>query len=208
MEGDHNLATPEHRLERLVFFSDAVFAIAITLLVIEIRVPHIAVNSDAAYLNALGAMIPQFIGFVVSFAVIGSFWGGHHRAFACAAHWDPRLTSANLQLLGFIAAGPFFTAFSSDYGGARVPVALYATWLLATALVYIRLQRIVTSPPVVSDGIAPEYLATNRRRAWAVAAGGAIAVVIALIIPILALPSLISIPIIRLIADRRAARLR
>ena len=201
--GTHTLAMPEHRLERLVFFSDAVFAIAITLLIIEIRVPHVT-GGDRAFLNALLGMLPQFVGFFVSFAVVGSFWAGHHRAFACAARWDPRIVQANLLLLGLIASGPFFTAFSSEYSGDRVPVALYAVWLLVTALAHLRLQTLVTHPPIGGADVSEAYLQTNRRRAIAVGVGAFIALVTALFVPMAALPSLFSIVVLRRVFDRFA----
>lgn len=83
---------PEHGLERLIFFSDAVFAIVITLLVIEIHAPHIPHGSpDWAYWVALINLTPEFIGFFISFFVIGFFWAGHHRTLSLASHFSPRL---------------------------------------------------------------------------------------------------------------------
>lgn len=206
--GSHALASSEHRLVRLTFFSDAVFAIAITLLIIEIRVPEAHALTDAAFLAILSDLLPKFIGFVVSFAVVGSFWAGHHRAFACAQHWSPRIVPWNLTLLGLIASGPFFTAFASEYAGQRVPVALYALWLLATALLHIRLQRLVTHAPIVGAGVSADYLAITRGRGVAVALGAVTAFGVALVAPAWALPSLLSILLWRalLLADLRRRR--
>jgi hypothetical protein len=83
----------------MMFFSDAVLAIAITLLVIEIEVPqlpHGASNSE--HLAALANLTPHFIGYVISFAVIGVIWTGHHRAFSLALHFAPGLYLPNLAL--------------------------------------------------------------------------------------------------------------
>lgn len=192
---------PEHMLERLIFFSDAVFAIAITLLVIEIHVPHLERGaSNIDFINALLRLTPNFIGFVISFFVIGAFWGGHHRAFGCAAHYSDRLLPANIHLLLTIAAMPFFTAFLSSYSNERVPVVLYCCWLLLTALLNIRLGRLATSPPVVDPSVPAATIAMIRRRGIATALGAVTAIIVGLFspMPIIAQVSLVSIPLWRI----------
>lgn len=206
MTGKHGHATasgPAHALERLIFFSDAVFAIAITLLVIEIHVPHVDRHaSDSAFLIALLQMAPNFAGFFISFFVIGAFWAGHHRAFDCARHWDSRLMAPNMMMLSAIAAMPFFTAFAAAYYGERVPTAFYCGWLLATALFNIRVQRIATAAPVVGEHVAESLRRTVRRRGLAVAFGAATALVVSLFVPVLAQPTLMTIPLWRLLLQR------
>lgn len=193
---------PEHMLERLIFFSDAVFAIAITLLIIEIHVPHLEAGaSNIDYINALLKLTPNFIGFIISFFVIGAFWGGHHRAFGCAAHYSDKLVPANIQLLLTIAAMPFFTAFVSEYSNQRVPVVLYCSWLLLTALLNLRLGRLATSPPVVDPGVPAETIAGIRRRGLATVLGAATAIVVGILSPqpIIAQVSLMTIPLWRVV---------
>ncbi len=191
---------PEHMLERLIFFSDAVFAIAITLLIIEIHVPHLEAGaSNADYINALLKLIPNFIGFVISFFVIGAFWGGHHRAFGCAAHYDDKLLPANIQLLLTIAAMPFFTAFLSEYSDQRVPVVLYCSWLLLTALLNRRLVRLATSSPVVDPNVPVATINGIRRRALATVLGAATALIVGVFSPqpMIAQITLMTIPLWR-----------
>ena len=196
-------AGPGHALERLIFFSDAVFAIAITLLVIEIHVPHVdAPAGDLDFVVAIARLAPNFVGFFVSFFVIGAFWSGHHRAFMVARHWDPRLIMPNLMLLCTIAAMPFFTAFSSSYWNQRVPVMFYCGWLLLTALCNIRLQRVVTAPPVVSERITPAECAMLRQRGQSVALGALSALIVAFFVPPLGQPALMSIMLWRLALGR------
>ena len=140
-------ASTEHPLERLVFFSDAVFAIAITLLVIEVHVPEVQRGAgDAAYWHALVRLVPNLVGYFVSFGVIGAFWMGHHKAFALASRYSPRILGWNLMLLGAIAFMPFLTAFMAEYAGERVPATLYWGWLLLTALLNLRVNTLAVGP--------------------------------------------------------------
>ncbi len=207
MKSTHSSAAhgPGHALERLIFFSDAVFAIAITLLIIEIRVPHVeAPFTDAAFLQALAQLLPQFVGFFVSFFVIGAFWAGHHRAFDCARHWSPSLIAPNLLLLSAIAAMPFFTALSSEYHGHRVPIALYCGWMVVIALLNIVVQRIATAPPVVGEQVPLAHRRMIRQRGLATLLGAGTALGVSLFWPVLGQIALISIPFWRQLLMRIA----
>ena len=114
----HNELRKEFQLERLILFSDAVFAIAITLLVIEIKIPEIHENvSDKALLQSLGHLIPKFIGFIVSFMMIGLYWTVHHRMFGFVTSYSRKLLILNLVFLFFVALMPFSTGFYSEYSG-------------------------------------------------------------------------------------------
>lgn len=181
----HHLAGPEHRLERLVFFSDAVFAIAITLLVIEIHAPHLPVHATADdYWAALLELSPEFAGFIISFLVIGSFWRGHHRMFAVAQRWRERIALPNLLLLGTIVALPFFTQFFSANPTGRLPAVLYCLWLLLAGLMNLWLQYAVTTAPVVDEGVAPGHLHLLHARGAAVIAGAATGAACTALLPI------------------------
>lgn len=192
-------------LERLIFFSDAVFAIAITLLIIEIKVPHLDHGvSDAAHLNALGALIPNFIGFFISFAVIGAFWAGHHRAFSLARHYAPGLILPNLMLLCAIAFMPFATAYMSENFGETVPHALYNTLLLVTGLLNLRLVRKVTGAPFVDEDASAEEIAMTRARGWGVTGGAALALALSFVVPQLSQFGLATVPLWIALGVRRA----
>ena len=175
----------DHPLERMIFFSDAVFAIAITLLVIEIHAPHVDVRlGDGAYLEALAHLIPNFIGFIISFFVIGAFWAGHHRAFALSRHWSDRLGFPNLLMLFCVAAMPFFTSLVSENPNARVPVVMYCAWLALTALMNLRLQAVVFKEPVIDPAADPVRVASIRRRGRSVLLGSLTAILIGLLSPL------------------------
>jgi uncharacterized membrane protein len=157
--------TGSHALERLVFFSDAVFAIAITLLVIELHAPHLPRNaSDMDHWRALIHLIPSFFGFGLSFFVIGRFWIGHHRAFSMTQHYDERLLGPNLCLLGVIAFMPFATAYISANLGQRVPSMIYYACFALAGLFNLRIQTIATSPPLVKEGTYDRAIALLRAR--------------------------------------------
>jgi len=115
--------------DRVAFFSDAVFAIAMTLLVVGIGIPHV----PAAHVErALSDKDAQIFSFFLSFFVIGLFWLSHHRFFATLARVDRRFMQLNLLFLATIAFMPFPTGLVGSYGDRPTAVVLYAT-TLATA---------------------------------------------------------------------------
>ena len=202
---------PDHPLERLIFFSDAVFAIAITLLIIEVHPPHLPFGSPwQAYVNALLHLLPNFFGFFVSFFVIGAFWSGHHRAFALAGHYSETLVAPNLQMLCAIVFLPFATAFMSANGGMLVPSALYAVTLIATGLLSMRVTRATTSPGVVRSDVEAITIAYARARGGGVALGALVSLGIAFVLAPFSQAGLLLIPffqwMLRTLVTRRFAR--
>src|SRR6187399_622664 len=101
------------QLERMILFSDAVFAIAITLLAIELKFPEIENATNKQLTEELLRVLPHFLTFFLSFVIIGIYWIAHHRLFYYAINYDTRLIWLNLFLLFFIALMPFT---SSIYG--------------------------------------------------------------------------------------------
>jgi uncharacterized membrane protein len=197
----------DHALERMVFFSDAVFAIAITLLVIELHAPAFPANtSDLAQIQALAELVPNFVGFAVSFAVIGMFWMGHHRAFSLAAHYSPAVLGWNLTLLGLIAFMPFVTAYLSSNIFQRVPAIFYCLVMLAAALLNLKVNRTATSPPMVDENASPQAVLYVQQRGASVVLGSATAVALAFVMPAFCQAGLVSIPLWRRLLARRAGR--
>lgn len=124
-------------LERLVFFSDAVFAIAITLLALEIRLPEEAAGaSDAHLAEILLGLWPKYLGYTISFLVIGLFWIGHHRKFRFIQRYDGNLLILNILMLMLVALAPFPTALLSESGGQLATI-LYAAFMLVLGLLYV-----------------------------------------------------------------------
>ncbi|HXP00481.1 MAG TPA: TMEM175 family protein [Luteibacter sp.] len=157
----------DQQLERLTFFSDAVFAIAITLLVIEIHVPHPSANTDEAWLQALIDLTPHFFGFILSFIVIGALWAAHHRVFGLLRHYDPSIVWPNLFLLMAVAFMPFSSALMSTHSTERIPEVFYAATLLIAGLLQYRLIRKALRAPFLREDVSDETIAIMRRRSLA-----------------------------------------
>ena len=116
----HDLLTEERKrfqVDRLILFSDAVFAIAITLLIIEIHPPSLEglPKTDASFAERMSALRPQFIGFFMSFALIGLYWSKHHSVFGYITDYSPKLIFLNMVLLVAIVLMPFSTQVYSTY---------------------------------------------------------------------------------------------
>ena len=193
----------DHALERLVFFSDAVFAIAITLLVIEIHPPHLAADGAQATLEALARLIPGFIGFLVSFAVIGAFWAGHHRAFSLAGRLGPGILLWNLMLLGTIAFMPFVTGFMSGHYGKVGPAIFYWSWLVLTALLNLKVNRMATGPAMRGEGVTEAQAAEVPRRSLAVLLAAISALAVSCFAPMFAPLGMATIPLWMLLLKPR-----
>ncbi|HEU4494138.1 MAG TPA: TMEM175 family protein [Rubrobacteraceae bacterium] len=113
--------------DRIVNLSDGVFAIAITLLVLDIRVPEIPDAMVASELPAaLLSLWPKYLGYVLSFVVISTFWVVHHSIFRPIREYDRGLIYLNLVFLMFVAFVPFPTSLLGEYSDHQLPVAIYA----------------------------------------------------------------------------------
>ncbi len=121
-------------IDRLVFFSDAVIAIAMTILVIDIRVPAELSNlDDNSVLSLLLSLWRQYLGFAISFLVIGVFWIGHHHRFRLIKRADRTMLFLNLFVLMVVALVPFATSIISENGN-RAATILYALLMVLLGL--------------------------------------------------------------------------
>ena len=121
-------------LERLIFFTDAIFAIAITLLVLDLQLPESLPGGNVW--AALGSIQSDLIGFVVSFLVIGIYWVAHHRHFRYIKAYDGRLIWLNLFFLMSIVFMPFSTRVISSHGDQPSAVQLYALNVSVTGFLF------------------------------------------------------------------------
>ena len=116
------------RVERLVAYADAVFAIAMTLLIVELHAPEVPVERLP---DALRELVPGYLSFVLSFAVIGLVWLSHHRKMSVIVGFDQNLLRLNLLMLLFVASLPLPSAVLGRYGDAVPAVYLYAATIAA-----------------------------------------------------------------------------
>ncbi len=115
---------------RIEAFSDGVIAIIITIMVLELKVPH---GHDLA---ALQPLVPVFLSYILSFANVGIYWNNHHHMFQAVKHINSGVLWANLHLLFWLSLMPFATAFMGENGFEKIPVALYAFDLFMCAVSY------------------------------------------------------------------------
>ncbi len=193
--------TPDERtafqVERLAFFSDAVFAIAITLLALNINAPGLVrVRSEHDALVAMGQMVPRVIGFVLSFLVIGNYWRSHHRLFRWVRDYDANLVTINLLLLLSVSFIPCPTAFYSDYADLRTPLIFYALSLSAVGLLNYALWRYFLRRPALLDPAAPMHeLAVGAGRSLMIPMACGAAIILSFASLWLARLALLSIPL-------------
>lgn len=122
---------------RLEAFSDGVLAIIITIMVLELKAPH------GAEVSALGALMPVFFSYVLSFVYIGIYWNNHHHMFQATSRVGGAVLWANLHLLFWLSLFPFVTDWMGENHFAAVPTALYGVILLMAAIAYWILQTVI-----------------------------------------------------------------
>jgi uncharacterized membrane protein len=123
----------EVEFSRIVAFSDGVFSIAITLLVLELKLPEGLASGEIWH--ALGGQREQFLAYGISFAVIARFWLVHHSFFSEVKAFDSRLIGLNMLYLGFLVLIPFSSQVLGEYGGELPAVVVYSANLTAVVLV-------------------------------------------------------------------------
>jgi uncharacterized membrane protein len=133
-------------LDRIVNFSDAVFAIAITILVLDIRVPDIPEGRVATELPAqILGLGPKYLSYVISFLVLAIYWQAHHRVFKPITGYDGTLVWLNLFFLMAIAFLPFPTSLLGEYSQEHVSVVIYAANAALASLLLVAISWYATS---------------------------------------------------------------
>ena len=150
-------------LERILFFSDAVMAIAMTLLAIDLKIPEIpAALAAAEFPRALTALSPKIISFVISFVVVGIYWAAHHRYFGYIKRYDPLLIALNMLFLLFIAVMPFAASLLGQYPFLPQVVAIYSAEVAAIGFSIAAVWLYASSRHrLVAESLSDEYIHTR-----------------------------------------------
>jgi uncharacterized membrane protein len=125
------------RTERLSAFSDGVIAIIITIMVLELRVPH------GADLASLSQLVPVFLAYVLSFILLGIYWNNHHHMFALTERITGGILWANLHLLFWLSLMPFVTGWMGENHFAPLPTALYGVVGMMSGFAYYALETTI-----------------------------------------------------------------
>jgi len=187
--------------ERVVFFSDAVFAIVITLLVLELKVPHLSEHSESSLRHALVELLPRVAGFVTSFLIVGLMWVEHHRIFRYIADYDAGLLWRNLMLLLCVSFVPFPTALFSENFWSHTAFILYAASFGGVATAKLWIWRHATAAKLLKPEVTPELEKRISRRSMAVPLACAMAIVLSFVSIFLAPLSFMFIPIFARLLD-------
>jgi uncharacterized membrane protein len=183
---------------RLEAFSDGVIAIIITIMVLELRPPH------GAALEDLGPLWPTFSSYVLSFALLGTYWANHHHLLHTATKVNGLVLWANMHLLFWLSLFPFGTAWVGETHFGPIPVATYGLLLLLAALAYYgvvrALIRVPGQTPTLAEAVGRDVKGKISPLLFAVA------IPIALAAPVVALAIYVVVVILWIVPDRRMER--
>jgi TMEM175 potassium channel family protein len=184
--------------DRLEAFSDGVLAILITIMVLELRVPH------ATTLSALAPVLPVGLSYLLSFVYLGIYWNNHHHMLYVTRRVDGAILWANLHLLFWLSLVPFVTGWMGENHFAALPTAAYGVVLLMAGIAYFILQRLI----IASQGEhSPLAIAVGRDLKGKLSpVMYAIAIPLAFVRPWIAGAMYIAVALIWLAPDQRIAR--
>jgi uncharacterized membrane protein len=176
-------------------FSDGVIAILITIMVLELKVPH------GADLAALRPLLPVFLTYVLSFVMLGIYWNNHHHMLHACDRIDGKVLWANLHLLFWLSLVPFVTGWMGENHVAPLPTAAYGVVLLLSAVAYTILQNLI----IARQGAQSRLASAVRGDAKGKLSLGlyVVAVPASFLRPWLAVALYVTVALIWLVPDRR-----
>jgi uncharacterized membrane protein len=183
---------------RLEAFSDAVIAIIITIMVLELRPPH------GAALEDLRPLWPTYLSYLLSFALLGTWWANHHHLLHTATTVNGLVLWANLHLLFWLSLFPFGTAWVGETHFAPIPVAAYGVLQLLAALAYYGVVRALIRCPGQTPALATAVGRDVKGKVSPILY--AVAIPVALVAPAAALALYVVVVILWVVPDRRMER--
>ncbi len=148
-EAKHDLSRMSFQVERFITFSDGVFAIVITIMVFDIKVPELKLFNDRELWQQLTALGSVFFGFVISFGIVGYYWWVHHRMFGYAVKYSTKLLWINFGYLFAVAILPFSSKLYgqySSYNNMHLPYGVYVLNIFFTAFMNYWLWIYISNP--------------------------------------------------------------
>lgn len=186
------------KTNRLEAFSDGVFAIIITIMVLELKVPH---DPD---INALRPLLPTFLTYVLSFIYLGIYWNNHHHLLSVCPQVTGGIMWANLHMLFWSSLLPFVTGWMGENHFQPIPSALYGGVLLMAAVAYLILQTLIIRLAGRDSKLA-RVIGSDRKGKLS-ALSYAIAIGISFFKPWIAVCIYIGVALMWLIPDRRMVK--
>jgi uncharacterized membrane protein len=184
---------------RMEAFSDGVLAIIITIMVLELKVPH------SAALGALAGMVPVFLSYVLSFIYVGIYWTNHHHMLHATRRVTGSVLWSNLHLLFWLSLIPFVTGWMGENHFEAMPTALYGVVLLMCSVAYLLLQwRIIKAQgpdSVLARAVGHDWKGKTSFACYVAA------VVLAAVSPWISQALYVAVAVIWLIPDKRIERL-
>jgi len=184
--------------DRLLAFSDGVVAIIITIMVLELKVPH------GSSLEDLTGVLPTFLSYVLSFVYVAIYWNNHHHLLYTVNRVDGLILWANMHLLFWLSLVPFATAWMGENHFAKVPTAVYGVALLMPALAYPLLQKAILRREGQNSTLAAALGRDIKGKISPVLYAAAIA--LSFVSPLLAGIIYVFVAVMWLIPDRRIER--
>lgn len=200
-EAKHDKERQHFQVERFTFFVDAVFAITITLLIIDIKLPILPDATDKLLWHAISAMGFRFLGFVISFGIVGHYWSVHHRIFGYVIKNSTSLIWLNLGFLLTVVMLPFSAGLLGEYSSMtnlRIPYAIYAINMILTGLMNCWLWLYVSNPKrkMLTRQISRSRIMLGVYRSLVIPLIFSISFLLFFFVPIIAYCTLLLIPII------------
>jgi uncharacterized membrane protein len=184
---------------RLELFSDAVFAIVITITVLELRAP------EGPELTDLGRLWPTFAAYVLSFVLLGTYWANHHHLLQTAKTVDGRVLWANLHLLFWLSLFPVGTAWVGNSTFAPVPVVAYGLLQVLAAMAFYGLVRALIAAPGQTPALAAAVGRDVKGKISPVIL--LLGTALALVAPVIAMAIILATAILWIVPDRRLERI-